>query len=276
MHRPLVFFVLAVTAACGAVAACESFEEGNPVTEPDGAADAPNDSGGSGDTGSNDATTAPFCAAKRDAGIFCFDFDTDPLTPTWVPITSADGGIATITVEDAASASPPNAGYFVVKQTGSGLIESTAVLSRSADQVDVAQGIIELDVAIGEVSAASSVAFVAVSSTLDSGAFAGCFFGMNADPQGGASLFVTSKAVDGGVLASSRTDVLTNKFTHVVLGWHANPPKVTLTVGSASYELPADDCVRSTAFSISFGPQAPLAPVESRMYLDNITYDFKP
>ena len=265
-----------MTAACAAVAACESFEEGNPVTDPDGAADAQNDSGGSGDTGSNDATAAAFCEAKRDAGAFCFDFDTDPLTPTWGLATSTDGGTATISVDDASFVSPPRSAHFAIEQTASGVIESAAVLTRTIDNVNVARGVVELDVAIDQVTSSSSVVLVVLSNTLGDGAFAGCFVGMNADPQGGASLFVTSKVTDGGVVVLSKPDVLTSKFTHVVLEWTASPPKATLKVGDASYELPAEDCIASTAYAVSFGPQSPIAPVEARMNIDNIVYDFRP
>jgi hypothetical protein len=90
--------------------ACDSFEEGEltPGGDASTSSDAPageSETGTDGDaTTEIDATVAPFCDSPREAGVFCFDFDTTALAPTWTTLTFGQGLVA---LDDKMAVSPP-------------------------------------------------------------------------------------------------------------------------------------------------------------------------
>jgi hypothetical protein len=263
-------------AAIGGFGACSSFDESDAVVPPNAeagsdalASDAPAD-----DDASTRAEAGSFCASRKDAGVFCFDFDTEPLQPTWNPFQYFDaGGVTTITVDDGAFTSSPKSAFLSIKQPNANAGATSAAIKRLLVQ-DVAAADFDFDVAVLTNTQGTTLFYVFL---LDSQGNVHCAFGLNAAPPATATLIAT-KRVDGGgtFISEDRPETFPQGFAHVHLTWTSSPPEVRANIAGFDLDpLLTPDCVPSQRVEVAFGPQSPGSPVEASMRFDSIVYAFR-
>lgn len=275
MRRLLIASFVPFVSLCAA-AACDSFEEGNATSTPDGSTDAPASADGSapdGPTPDADAAAAPFCASRRDAGVFCSDFDTEALEPTWVLFQYPNATTSNVALDTSMFVSSPRSVRLGADLSAVDAGPTAAAITR-VQPGPMTGAEIEFDIAVEKLSTPATMIYVRL---YDTSSALTCAFGLNANVQGIVALVASRRDEPTGFVSASAIDALKSTFQHVTLRWTSSPPEVYATVGAVTLgPLAAPDCVASANGDLTFGLQRTESPVDAVVRIDNVVYSFKP